>query len=139
VKVDIFDGMDYVSVRGVSKGRGYSGVIKRHGFSGAPASRGTHESRRHPGSIGMHTDPARVLPGTKLPGRHGGVNVKVLNLEVVKIYPEKNLLLLKGAVPGPTGGVIVIERSDRRRRKTQEAATAKFVNPLKASKKKSGK
>lgn len=139
VDVGIFEGVDFVSISGVSKGRGFAGVVKRHGYSGAPASRGTHESFRHPGSIGMATFPARVLPGKKLPGRHGGKTVKALNLEVVKIFPEKNLMLVKGAAPGPNGGFVTVEPSVRRRKRTDQPAVAKFVNPLKASKKKSGK
>ena len=139
IKIDSFENVDFVSVTGVSKGRGFAGVVKRHGFSGAPASRGSHEAFRHPGSIGMCEFPARVLKGTKLPGRHGGSRVKALNLEVVRLFPEKNLMLVRGAAPGPNGGIVVVEQSLRRRRREQVAAEAKFVNPLKASKKKSGK
>lgn len=137
--VDIFEDAHFVSVTGVSKGRGFAGVVKRHGFSGAPASRGTHESFRHPGSIGMATFPGRVLPGKKLPGRLGGDKVKALNLEVVRIFKDKNLMLVKGAAPGPTGAVVYVEKSFRRAKREKGPEEVKFVNPLKASKKKSGK
>lgn len=139
VKVDMFTDIHYVSVIGVSKGKGYSGVMKRYGFKGFPGSRGTHEFFRHGGSIGNREFPGRVMPGKKMAGRHGGDRVKVLNLEVMRIFPEQNLLLVRGAVPGANGSMVMVERSDRRQRSEAKAAEAKFVNPLKASKKKSGK
>ncbi len=134
VTVDIFEKTHYVSVSGISKGRGFAGVIKRHGFSGAPATRGSHEHFRHPGSIGMAEYPARVLKGKKMPGHMGAAKVTELNLEVVKLFPERNLLLVKGAVPGPNGGLVVVEQSNRKQKRDGKAQVAKFVNPLKASK-----
>lgn len=117
LNVDIFDGIDYVSVTSISKGRGFAGVVKRHGYSGAPASHGAHEQLRHPGSVGMCVQPGRVLPGKKLPGHMGAAKVKVINIEVVKTFPERNVLLVKGAVPGPTGGIVVVEKSVRKVKK----------------------
>jgi len=114
IKVDIFNDGGYVSVTGVSKGRGFAGVVKRHGYSTAPMSHGAHEQFRHPGSMGMCVQPGRVLPGKKLPGRMGFAKVKVLNLEIVKTFPEQNILLVKGAVPGPTGGIVVVEKTMRK-------------------------
>jgi len=117
VTVGIFEGVDYVSVSGVSKGRGFAGVVKRHGYSGAPMSHGSHEQFRHPGSIGMHAEPGRVHPGKKLPGHYGVEKVKALNLEVVKAYPERNLLLVKGSTPGPVGGLVTVEKTNRKKRR----------------------
>lgn len=129
LKVDEFEGVDYVSVTGYSKGRGFAGVVKRHGFAGAPMSHGSAEQFRHPGSVGNAEFPGRIFPGRKLPGQYGNEKVKVLNLEVVKIYPEKNILLVKGGVPGPDGSLLIIEKSGRKiKRAPQEA-------PKKAKKK----
>jgi large subunit ribosomal protein L3 len=113
IDVALFSEGERVDVTANSKGRGFAGVIKRHGFAGAPQTRGTHEYRRHPGSIGQHTWPARVYPGKKLPGRMGNEKVKTLNLEVVKVLKEKNLLLLKGAVPGPNRALVTVTKSKR--------------------------
>lgn len=133
--VDIFSDVHYVSVTGTSKGRGFAGVMKRHGMKGAlTMTHGTHESFRGGGSIGMCEEPARVLKGKKMPGQYGNKPVKALNLEIVKIFPEKNLLLVRGATPGPAGGVVFVERSDRRERRIHKASEPKLVNPLKASK-----
>ncbi len=139
VNLDIFKDVHYVSVSGISKGRGFAGVMKRHGFKGAQTmSHGTHENFRHGGSIGMCEEPARVHKGMKMPGHFGSEKVTTLNLEIIKMFPEKNLLLIKGAAPGPNGGVLIIERSDRREKKAAKVAGTKFVNPLKASKRKGG-
>ncbi len=109
--VDVFSAGDLVEVVGVSKGRGFAGVFKRFNFGGAPASHGHHESYRGTGSIGMHTFPGRVLKGMGMPGRMGGNNVHVKNLQVVRVDTEKNVLLLKGAVPGANGGLVNIFKS----------------------------
>ncbi|MFQ5965453.1 MAG: 50S ribosomal protein L3 [Candidatus Scalinduaceae bacterium] len=108
--VDVFEGIKKVDVTSTSKGRGFAGVIKRWGFSGGPA---THGSRIHrsTGSIGGGTDPGRVIKGKKMAGRMGGVKTTVRNLEVVKIDKSKNLLVVKGSVPGPNGGYIIIRKS----------------------------
>ena len=110
-KVDMFGEGDRVDVIGASKGRGFAGVMKRWGFHGKPASRGTHESFRGGGSVGMHTYPGRVLKGKKMPGRMGGNVNHIKNLQVVRVDAENNVLLLKGAVPGANGGIIKIEKS----------------------------
>lgn len=108
LKVDIFSEGDQVKVVGVSKGKGFAGVMKRFGFAGYPASRGTHESFRGPGSIGMHTYPGRVFKGKPMPGRDGGKTVNLRNVKVVRVDVENNLLLLKGPVPGTRGGLVRI-------------------------------
>jgi large subunit ribosomal protein L3 len=107
---DVFKAGDIVDVTGVSKGRGTAGVIKRHRYSGFPASHGTHEYFRHGGSIGNRSFPGRVFKGKRMAGRMGHVRVTVANLEVVEVRPEENLLLLHGAVPGAKGGVVLIRK-----------------------------
>lgn len=113
LKVDIFAEGDLVSVIANSKGRGFAGVMKRHGFGGAPASHGHAEIFRGGGSIGMHTYPGRVLKGKKMPGRMGGKTVHVKNLKVVRVDSENNVLLIRGAVPGPNGHIVRIIKSER--------------------------
>lgn len=112
VKVDIFEVDDYVDVIGTSKGKGFQGVVKRHGFSGG---RATHGSMFHraPGSIGQASDPSRVFPGTRLPGRTGGRRTTAKNLRIVKVDAEKNLLYVRGAVPGPNNGYLAVRRAKR--------------------------
>ena len=118
VKVeDVFTDVEYVTVTGTSKGKGFAGVVKRHGYSGAPATHGSHEQFRHPGSIGMCVEPGRVTPGTKLPGQMGNERVTTLNLEVVKTFPERNLLLVKGSAPGANGGLVIVEKCFRKKKK----------------------
>ena len=99
IKVDIFQVGDKVKISGFSIGRGFQGVVKRHGFHGSPASHGHKDQLRMPGSIGA-TGPARVFKGKKMPGRMGGNRVTINNLEIIEILPKDNLLLIKGAVPG---------------------------------------
>ena len=112
LKVDIFEADEYVDVVGTGKGKGFQGVIKRHGFSGG---RATHGSMFHraPGSIGQASYPARVFPGTRLPGRTGGKRITGKNLKVVKVDPEKNLLYVRGSVPGPNNGYVAVQRAKR--------------------------
>jgi large subunit ribosomal protein L3 len=112
IKVDIFAEDDYVDVTGTSKGKGFQGVIKRHGFGGG---RATHGSMFHraPGSIGQASDPSRVFPGTRLPGRTGGKRVTRKNLQVVKVDAENNLLYVRGPVPGPDNGYVAVRRAKR--------------------------
>jgi large subunit ribosomal protein L3 len=107
---EIFDVGDRVTVRGVSKGRGFSGVVKRWGFSGGDTSHGCR-SHRVPGSLGASATPSRVMKGKKLPGRMGNQWVTVKNLRVVDVVREKNLILLKGAVPGSKGGLVEVKGS----------------------------
>ncbi len=111
LKVDIFSEGDKVSVVGVSKGKGFAGVMKRWNMGGAPASHGHHEIYRGGGSIGMHTYPGRVFKGKKMPGHMGSEKVFVKNLKVVRVDIENNILLVKGAVPGAPGGIIKIVKS----------------------------
>jgi large subunit ribosomal protein L3 len=108
--VHAFSTVKRVDVRGISKGRGFQGVIRRHHFNAGPKSRGT-KNIREPGSTGMHTDPGRVLKGKKMPGHLGAKPVKARNVKVVRVEPESNLLLLRGSVPGPNGGYLFIEES----------------------------
>jgi large subunit ribosomal protein L3 len=111
--VDLFAEGDFVDVIGTSKGKGFQGVVKRHGFSGvghANKSHGQHDRERAPGSLGASSDPGRVMPGLRMAGRMGGNRKKIQNLVVVKIMPEKNLLLIKGSVPGAKGSYVLIEK-----------------------------
>lgn len=110
ITADIFHAGDRVDVFGTSKGKGFAGVIKRHGHSGGPGGHGSH-FHRAPGSIGMSADPARVLKNTKLPGHMGNERVTVQNLEVVDVDASKNLLLVRGSIPGATGGVVTVSMS----------------------------
>ncbi len=110
--VEIFEGVDRVDVTGTSKGRGFQGVMKRHGYSGGPAAHGS-KFHRAPGSVGSTTFPGRVLKGKGMPGHMGNERVTVIGLRVVKIDKDKNLMLVKGAVPGPAGGYILVKKSKR--------------------------
>lgn len=108
---DIFIEGEYVDVSGISKGKGFQGVVKRHGFAGVGGStHGQHDRLRAPGSIGASSWPSRVMKGMKMGGRTGGDKVKMINLQIVKIFPEKNLILVKGSVPGHNGSYLKIER-----------------------------
>lgn len=107
--VGLFSEGDRVKVTGRSKGRGFQGVVKRHGFAGRPASHG-HPMSRNPGSLGPGTDPSRVIKGRKLPGRMGGTRTTVLNLQVVRVDGDRNLLFVKGGVPGARGGHLLITK-----------------------------
>jgi large subunit ribosomal protein L3 len=109
ITVDAFQAGEKVKVKGTSKGRGFTGVVKRHGFSGAHRTHGTHEYFRHGGSIGASAYPARVFKGTKMPGQHGNRSVTVRNLMIYEVRPHDHLLLIKGAVPGPNGGILFLQ------------------------------
>jgi large subunit ribosomal protein L3 len=111
VTVEIFNEDRWVDVTGWTKGKGYQGVVKRHGFAGVGMStHGQHNRQRHPGSIGASSDPSRVFKGLRMAGHDGNKRVKMINLEVIKVIPEHNLLVVKGAVPGPKGGYVIIEK-----------------------------
>ena len=114
LKADVFEAGERADVIGTSKGKGFAGVMKRHGFHGAPASHGTERKHRTPGSIGAGTTPHHVFKGQKMAGRMGHERVSVLNLEVVRVDPERNLILVKGAVPGPVGGLVIVRSPVRR-------------------------
>ncbi len=105
---DIFEAGQKADVSGISKGKGFAGVMKRHGFSGQGASHGAHKIHRAPGAIGACATPARVFKGKRLPGRMGGDRTTVMNLDVVQVDGERDLLMIRGAVPGPKGSVLVI-------------------------------
>ncbi len=110
ITVDLFDGVDYVDVCGTSKGHGFQGVVKRHGFGGVgQTTHGQDDRLRAPGSIGACSYPARVFKGTRMAGHMGNVQVTVQNLQVLKIISEHNLLLVKGSVPGAKGSLLTIE------------------------------
>lgn len=108
LRVDLFAAGDKVDVTAVSKGKGFAGGMKRHNFKGMGASHGNHKHHRAPGSIGACATPARVFKGTKMAGHMGAEKVTTLNLEVVQADGERDLLLVKGAVPGPRGGTVII-------------------------------
>lgn len=111
VTVDVFAEGDFVDVIGTSKGKGFQGVVKRHGFAGVGGqTHGQHNRQRHPGSLGASSWPSRVMKGMRMAGRTGGAQVKVQNLQVIKIYAEKNLLLIKGAIPGAKGSYVIVEK-----------------------------
>jgi large subunit ribosomal protein L3 len=105
---DVFAVGDKVDVVGVSKGKGFSGVMKRHGFSGLRGSHGVHKKHRSPGAIGACATPSRVFKGMRMAGQSGNQRTTVLNLEVVQADPERGLLLVKGAVPGPNGALLMV-------------------------------
>jgi len=113
---DVFAAGQRIQVSGISKGRGTAGVMKRHRFSGFPASHGTHEYFRHGGSIGNRSFPGRVFKGKRMAGRYGADRVTTRNLEVVAVRAEENLLLVRGAVPGSRNGTVVVRRRKERRR-----------------------
>jgi large subunit ribosomal protein L3 len=111
--VDLFNPNTSVDVTGTSKGRGFAGVMKRHGFRGLRASHGVKRMHRHPGSSGPSADPARTQKGIRKPGHMGHAQVTVRNLDVVRVDKENNLLLIKGAVPGPNGGYLTIRQTNK--------------------------
>lgn len=111
VTIDIFTEGEKVDVVGTTKGKGFQGVVKRHGFSGVgEQSHGQHDRQRAPGSIGNSSDASRVFKGMRMAGRMGGDRVKLKGLKVVKIFPEKNYLLISGSVPGHNGSIVLIQK-----------------------------
>ena len=111
LKADLFIEGEYIDVTGTSKGKGFQGVVRRHGFAGVgEKTHGQHDRLRAPGSIGASSWPSRVFPGLRMAGRMGNDKVKITNLRVVKIIPENNLILLEGSVPGAKGGYLKLER-----------------------------
>jgi large subunit ribosomal protein L3 len=111
INVDIFNEGEWVDVVGTSKGRGFQGVVKRHGFHGVGGqTHGQHNRGRTGGSIGAASYPARVFKGMRMPGRMGGNTVKAMNLKVIKVVPEKNLLIVKGCIPGSKGSYLSVEK-----------------------------
>ena len=111
INVELFEEGEFVSVIGTSKGKGFQGVVKRHGFSGVGmATHGQHNRLRAPGSLGASSYPSRVFKGMRMAGRTGGARVKVQNLVVLKVLPEQNLIVVQGAIPGPKGSYVMIEK-----------------------------
>lgn len=109
--VSVFIEGEFVDVSGTSKGKGFQGVVKRHGFRGVgDATHGQHDRLRAPGSIGASSWPSRVFKGMRMAGRTGGDKVKMINLQIMKLVPEKNLIVIKGSVPGANGSYLIIER-----------------------------
>ena len=121
LSVDLFKPGELVDVTGLRKGRGFQGGIKRHGWTGGEASHGSM-FHRAPGSIGASSDPSRVFPGHRLPGRMGAVQVTTPHLEVVRVLPEQHLLVIKGTVPGATGGLLLVRKSVKISKAQQQAA-----------------
>ena len=119
--VDTFEAGQEVDVVGTTKGKGYAGVMKRHGFAGVSASHGAHRNHRKPGSIGGCATPGRVFKGVRMAGRDGGTKVTTLNLEIVKADTDQEVILVRGAVPGPKGGVVLL-RNAVKRTATKEGA-----------------
>jgi len=109
--VTMFEKGQRVDVEGVTKGRGFAGVVKRHGFTGGKATHGT-TTHKQPGSIGASAFPSRVIKGKRLPGRMGGEKLTVKNLEVVGVDPEQNVIMIRGAVPGPTNGLLFVKKRE---------------------------
>ena len=132
IKADVFAEGDHVDVTGISKGKGYAGVIKRWGAQRTPTTHGGGPVHRHAGSMGSSTDPSRIFKGKIGAGHMGVEQVTVQNLDVVKVDPEMNMIVLRGAVPGPKGGIVYIKNTVKKIVEKQ-TATAVSVNPQKAS------
>jgi large subunit ribosomal protein L3 len=112
---DVFEEGQFVDVQGTMRGRGFSGVVRRHHFAGNVQTHGTHEYRRHGGSIGQRKTPGRTFPGMRMAGQHGNWTVSVLNQKIVKLVPEKNLVLVGGGVPGARNSVVVVRGASRKK------------------------
>jgi large subunit ribosomal protein L3 len=124
VTADLFAAGELVDVVGVTKGKGFQGGVKRHGWFGGDATHGSM-FHRAPGSIGASSDPSRVWPGHRLPGRMGGVRRTVLNVAVARVLPEQNLVLIRGAVPGANGSLVLIRKSVKTTKAQQQKADKK--------------
>jgi large subunit ribosomal protein L3 len=110
----VFDEGQWVDVQGVSRGKGYSGVMRRHNFKGAVATHGSHEYKRHGGSIGCNMTPGRVLPGKKMPGQHGNRTRSVLNQRIARLVPDQSLILVRGGAPGSRNGLVLVRGAIKR-------------------------
>lgn len=120
----VFKAGDRIDVTGTSKGRGFAGVIKRHSFAGFPGSHGTHEYFRHGGSIGNRSFPGRVFKGKRMAGQYGNERVTAQNLEVIEVRPEQNLVLVRGAIPGSRGGMVLLHPSVKTNSRSGERVAA---------------
>jgi large subunit ribosomal protein L3 len=108
---DVFKEGEFVDAVGTSKGKGFQGVVKRHGFSGVGGqTHGQHNRQRHPGSVGASSFPSRVFPGTRMAGRTGGDRVTIQNLKVIRVIPEQNLILISGSVPGAKNSLVILQK-----------------------------
>ena len=111
INVDLLSNDTWLDITGMSKGKGFQGVVKRHGFAGVgQATHGQHNRMRAPGSIGSSSYPSRVFKGMRMGGRTGGKRVKMINLQIMKLDPERNIVVVKGSVPGPNGSYLILER-----------------------------
>ena len=111
LKVDVFEEGEFIDIVGISKGKGFQGVVDRHGFGGVGGqTHGQHNRLRAPGSLGASSFPSRVMKGMRMAGRTGGDRVKAINLQVLKIMVDKNIIVVKGSVPGPKGSYLLLER-----------------------------
>jgi large subunit ribosomal protein L3 len=137
LSLELFEGVASIDVSGTTKGKGFAGVMKRHNFKGFRATHGTHEYFRHGGSIGCRSEPGKVFKNKKMPGQMGNERITVQNLNLVQIITDRNLLLVRGAVPGPTGAILEVRPSKHKASKipglSSEAQEAS-KNPMKASK-----
>src|SRR4030042_1514614 len=115
VSLNLFKPGDVVDVTGLSKGKGFTGVMKRHGFHGSPGSHGTHEYFRHGGSVGSATFPHHVFKGHRMPGHHGNQRVTIQNIKVVEVREDQNLILLRGSIPGSHNGWVLIRRATKKK------------------------
>lgn len=125
LNVSLFKVGDLVDVSGISKGKGHAGVVKRHHFAGGPKTHGQSDRLRRPGASGATTTPGRVLKGLRMAGQMGNQNTTVLNLEVVSVDEERNLLAVKGAVPGATGGIVFVRKARKEKKVVKLQPTAK--------------
>ncbi|MCS6827062.1 MAG: 50S ribosomal protein L3 [Caldilinea sp.] len=121
VKADIFAEGDLVDVTGVSKGRGFAGAVKRHGFAGGPKTHGQSDRHRATGSRGAGTTPGHTFPGTRAPGQYGAARTTVQNLKVALVDPERNLIAVRGAIPGPRGALVIVRESVKALKKAKRA------------------
>ncbi len=132
IKADLFSAGEFVDVTGISKGHGYQGVVKRHGASRLKETHGTGPVHRHAGSMGSGTDPSRIFKGKIGAGQMGNEQVTVMNLDIVKVEPEYDLIAVRGAIPGPKGGIVFL-KSTAKTHVEKKAGAAISVNPQKAS------
>lgn len=121
VKADVFAEGDLVDVTGVSKGRGFAGAVKRHGFAGGPKTHGQSDRHRATGSRGAGTTPGHTFPGTRAPGQYGSARTTVQNLKVALVDPERNLIAVRGAIPGPRGSLVIVRESVKALKKAKRA------------------
>lgn len=142
LSVDVFAPGDFVDVSGVSKGKGFAGVMKRHNFGGGPSTHGQSDRARAPGSSGSNTYPARVYKGKKFPGHLGAERVTVQHLEIVGVHPDKEILVIRGAIPGPRQGLVEIRQTVKRlkaREKVEPTSRKEKAVKKEAPKAKGGK